>query len=890
MDSQSTKLIRRKIREETKNRIRVVTEPPPSDENVYSLLEPFVAEWFRREFKVFTLPQKYAIPRIKAGRNVLIFSPTGTGKTLAAFLSIIDDLFSLGKKNELEDKVYCVYISPLRALSNDIRKNLLVPLEGIKEVAGEMGIDLPDVRALVRTGDTPQHERSKMLKKPPHILITTPESLAIILNAPKFRKHLSSVRWVIVDEVHELSSNKRGAHLSLSLERLRNFSGEFVRIGLSATQAPVEEIAKWLVGFEDDGHPRPCDIIKVPSIKLLDLKVLCPTKDLRNREEVGRKMYEYLKRFIKRYRTTLIFTNTRSGAERVAHKLSEVLGREFLQYLGTHHSSLGREIRLEVEDKLKRGELKAVVTSTSLELGIDIGYIDLVVQIGSPKSVAKGLQRIGRAGHALHKVSIGRFIAMDEDDLVELTVLVKFAEEGKIDRIRIPRDPLDVLAQHLVGMSLEKKWHIEEAYRLIKRSYNFRTLSWEDFISVLRYLGGYYVDLEYRSVYRKLWFDEVEGLFGRKKGARMIYFLNLGTIPEEADYEVILMKDKRKRRIGKLSEPFVERLVPGDVFVLGGRKFKVVRIKSNHVYVIEAEEEKPTVPSWIGEMLPRSWDLSIGVGEFREKLESILRKKGEVEAIKWLRKNFKLGRYCAGNLVRYFKDQIMLLGVIPSHRKIVLEEYIDELGRWSIIFHAPFGRRVNDALSRAYAYKASILAKTNVGIGVTDDGFILLFPRGVRIDPKELAYSLKSSELRDILKEAIKGTELFANRFRHCAVRSFMILRAYKGHVISVEKRKLRAERLLKYLGDDFPVIKETFREILEDYMDVEHAEEVIRGIEEGRIKIIHVEKRDLTIASPFAHNMILSAEADILTMKDREAWIMMMYERIKKIVEEHRG
>ncbi len=865
------------------NPIRFVKEEPSTDEEIYKLLSPCVAEWFRRNFKTFTLPQKYAIPRIKQGRNILVFSPTGTGKTLAAFLSIIDYLFRLGKANRLEDKTYCIYVSPLRALSNDIRKNLLIPLQGIREIAKERGVELPEIRALVRTGDTPQYQRAKMLKKPPHILITTPETLAIVLNAPKFREKLRDVRWVIVDEVHELSSNKRGAHLSLSLERLQNLSKEFVRIGLSATQAPVEEIAKWLVGYDGE-KPRQCDIIKISAIKALDLKVLCPYRDLRSREMVSARLYDYLKRFINKYRTVLIFTNTRSGAERVAHKLGEKLGEEFLNYLGTHHSSLGREIRLSVEDRLKRGELKAVVTSTSLELGIDIGYIDLVVQIGSPKSIAKGLQRIGRAGHSLSKVTRGRFIAMDEDDLVELIVLVKAAEKGEIDRIKIPKNPLDVLSQHLVGMSLEKKWDIREAYELVKRSYNFHDLSWDDFISVLKYLGGHYVDLEYRSVYRKLWFDEEEGVFGRKKSARMIYYLNLGTIPEEADYEVVIVKDKRKRRIGKLSEPFVERLVPGDVFVLGGRKYKVIRIKSNLVYVKEAEEEKPTVPSWIGEMLPRSWDLSIKVGEFRERLEKIIKSSGESRAVNWLKKNYSVGTNCAENVVRYFVDQIKIAGKVPTHKRILLEEYIDELGRWCIIFHAPFGRRVNDALSRGYAYVASQLSKTNVGIGVTDDGFMLIFPRGTRIDVSSLIKSLNHENLRSVLKEAIKGTELFSNRFRHCAVRSFMILRAYKGHVISIEKRRLRAERLVKYLGDDFPVIKETFREIMEDYMDVEHAEEVLKGIFEGEIRVESISKRYLDIATPFAHNLILASESDILTMKDREAWLLSMYRKLSKL------
>lgn len=866
------------------NPIRFVREDPPSDEDIYKLLSPYVAEWFRRTFKNFTLPQKYAIPRIMEGRNILVFSPTGTGKTLAAFLSIIDYLFRLGKLNRLEDKIYCIYVSPLRALSNDIRKNLLVPLQEIRKVAKENGDELPEIRALVRTGDTSQYQRAKMLKKPPHILITTPETLAIVLNAPKFREKLRDVKWVIVDEVHELSSNKRGAHLSLSLERLQNLSGNFTRIGLSATQAPVEEIAKWLVGY-DGGRPRQCDIIKVSAIKALDLKVLCPYKDLRNREMVSSRLYSYLKRFINKYRTVLIFTNTRSGAERVAHKLGEKLGKMFLDYLGTHHSSLGREIRLSVEDRLKKGELKAVVTSTSLELGIDIGYIDLVIQIGSPKSIAKGLQRIGRAGHSLSKVTKGRFIAMDEDDLVELIVLVKEAEKGEIDRIKIPKNPLDVLSQHLVGMSLEKKWDIKDAYKLVKRSYNFHELEWDDFISVLKYLGGHYVDLEYRSVYRKLWFDEEEGVFGRKKSARMIYYLNLGTIPEEADYEVILVRDKKKKRIGKLSEPFVERLIIGDVFVLGGKKYKVIKIKSNLVYVREAEEEKPTVPSWIGEMLPRSWDLSIKVGEFREELEKILKSQGSETAVKWLKENYNLGRNCAENIVRYFTDQLRIAGAIPSHRRILIEEYVDELGRWTIIFHAPYGRKVNDALSRGYAYMASKLSGTNVGIGVTDDGFMLIFPRGTRIDIASLLKSLTHANLRRILKEAIRNTELFSNRFRHCAVRSFMVLRAYKGHVISIEKRRLRAERLVKYLGDTFPVIKETFREIMEDYMDVEHAETVLEWINSGRVTVRVISKKALDIATPFAHNLILASESDILTMKDREAWLLSMYEKINRVL-----
>ena len=863
--------------------IKIVSWEPPTDQEIFKILQSFVVSWFKRTFEKFTLPQRYAIPLVKQKKNILVFSPTGTGKTLAAFLSIIDELFKLAIDNSLEDTIYAVYISPLRALSNDIKRNLLVPLEGIKKEIEKLGKDPPEIRVAVRTGDTPQSERSKMLKKPPHILITTPESLSIVLNAPKFRRFLETVQWVIVDEVHELSSNKRGAHLSLALERLVELAGNFTRIGLSATQAPVEEIAKWLVGFNDDGKSRGCYIIKIPMIKALDLKVMAPTKDLRNKELATKRMYDLIKMYLKRYRTVLIFTNTRSGAERVAHKLSEILGEKYADLLGTHHSSLSRDIRLDVEEKLKKGELKAVVTSTSLELGIDIGYIDLVVQIGSPKSVAKGLQRIGRAGHALHKISRGRLIALDEDDLVEDVVLVRYAYEGKIDRIRIPKNPLDVLAQHLVGMSLERKWSVEEAYRVVRRSYNFHTLSWDDFISVMRYLGGYYVDLEYRGVYRKLWFDEKEGVFGRKKNARMIYFLNIGTIPEEADYDVIMKVNGRKKWIGRLSEPFVERLIPGDVFVLGGKKYKVLKIKGNNVFVTEAEQEKPTVPSWIGEMLPRSWDLSIGVGHFREALEKILKEGGEDAAREWLKKEFRMNDYAVENLIRYFEDQLEFLGIVPSHRKLVIEYYQDELGKLSIIYHAPYGRRVNDALSRAFAFLASNMLQVNVGIGITDDGFMLTFPKGVIADGKKIIEVALESNLRQILIEAIKGTELFLNKFRHCAVRSFMILRAYKGKVISVERRKIKAELLIRHVGMDFPVIKETIREILEDYMDIEHAKEVLDRIKRGEIKVIEAKKEDITIPSPFAHNIILAAQSDILTMQDREKWIIEMYERMRK-------
>ena len=458
------------------------------------ILHPKVGSWFSK-FGELSPPQALSLAPISKGENVLISSPTGSGKTLAAFIYVISELVRLAENNSLEDRVYCVYVSPLRALNNDIRRNLLRPLKEMNE---------DRIRVGVRTGDTPQSERQRMLRKPPHILITTPESLGIMLSAPKFREKLRGVKWVIVDEIHELCSSKRGVHLSLSLERLVDLSGEFQRIGLSATIHPIEEVAQFLVGLSN-GKPRDCTVIKVDYLKKTDIKLICPVEDLINTPSdlVSRRMYETLKGLIEEHRTTLVFTNTRSGTERVVFHL----GKEKVEDLAAHHSSLSRETRLEVEEKLKNGELKAVVCSTSLELGIDIGYVDLVVQVGSPKSISRCLQRTGRAGHRLKDISKGRIIALDRDDIVEIAVMIEKAYDGMLDRVQIPRNCLDVLAQHLVGMAIDSVWSIEEAYSLVRRAYPYKDLEKEKFVSVLKYLSGEYdgVDLESNRVYGKIW-------------------------------------------------------------------------------------------------------------------------------------------------------------------------------------------------------------------------------------------------------------------------------------------------------------------------------------------------------------------------------------------------
>jgi len=860
-------------------------EKPWSDKQIYSLLHPLFRKWFKATFKTFTPPQKYSIPLITQGKNVLIFSPTGSGKTLSAFLAILDELYKLGLNGKLEDKVYCVYVSPLRALSNDIRRNLEDSLMKIRELAEKEGYPEPKIRVAVRTGDTSSSERAKMLKTPPHILITTPETLAIVLNAPKFSKLLSDVKWVIIDEVHELSDNKRGVHLSLSLERLQSLIGEreFVRIGLSATQAPIEEIAKWLVGYNDNGTLRDCTIVNVYFTKKLDIKVLSSTENLLgvSYEDATEQMYHLIKKLIEEHRTTLIFTNTRSGAERVTFKLKEIFGKKYVNALGAHHSSLGKYTRLEVEEKLKSGEMKAVITSTSLELGIDIGYIDLVIQIGSPKSVAKALQRIGRAGHMLNKPSTGRIIVFDRDDLVECAVIAKAAYEGKIDRVQIPKNALDVLAQHIVGISLTQRWKVEEAYRIFKRSYCYHDLPFEKFMAVIKYLAGFYVDLEDRQVYRKIWFDPEEMTFGRKRGSRIIYYLNLGTIPDEADYTVVL--EKVNRPLGVLSEAFVERLVPGDIFVLGGKTYIFKRARGVKVIVTPAKGKRPTVPSWVGETLPRSFDLSVEVGKFREKMEQLIKERyPEEKLVNLLIHQYKVDRNAAVSIIEYFKEQIAVAGLVPTHKRLIIEEFFDMKNRQNIIFHFGFGRRTNDALSRAYAYLISQRIKGNVATSLTDNGFMLTLPADKKIQIEVIPYLLTSSNLSEVIRNAIYNTELFKHRFRHVAARSFMILRNYKGHAISVGRQQIKSQQVLNFLTErytDFPVLIETFREILEDYMDVQNAETVLRWIESGEAEVEFLHSG--VAPSPFSHSIILVGSEDVVILEDKDALLKELHRSI---------
>ncbi|WP_297510928.1 DEAD/DEAH box helicase [Thermococcus sp.] len=1375
-----------------------------TDEEIFSILSEPVREWFRRKFGTFTPPQRYAVLEIHKGENVLISSPTGSGKTLSAFLSAINELILLGKEGKLEDKIYVLYVSPLRALNNDIKRNLEGPLAEIKEVAKELGYELPEIRVGIRTSDTSSYEKSKMVRKPPHILITTPESLAIALNAPKFRERLKTVKYLIIDEVHALAENKRGSHLALSVERLQEMAdNDFVRIGLSATIHPLEEIAKFIFGFDDEGNPRPGLIVDVSFAKQTEIKVESVVEDLiyTPANVLSDALYSRLAELIRNHRTTLIFTNTRSGAERVAFNLKKRYP-EFEGLIEAHHSSLSREVRLDVEEKLKRGELKAVVcvsgdskilteggpveireldasgitgvdslrtkfvkfkephrvpynreglriktrlgfevvatrehrfltvrdgelkwvqagelregdyvavvrrlpsperevsifevlpdsaylhlkkgflqelklsirakfgsirayarhrgwgasyltkqlngvypfrwsrlkallrdagleiggedveritsdkdrytlpptftpgmarllgfwmadgswksgtltlfstdrrmlekygvlskvefgvegiirkqnestwaleipfvllprifktltgntgrkskrgvfpsivyvlpkehkreflagyfdgdgylevkdgriysagfstfnrdfaegirdvllqlgivssirardydevqrfrgreiakkgisytvaviggeylgrffekirpwrsdlsnweelysegysnldvipgigkrlrklrkrlgissyrlqkmglynpikvelgtreisrrnllkllevyekeakdkgmreairdiqelrklaegdvffdriaslepayidyaygvinsetgnyvvngfvsknSSTSLELGIDIGTIDLVVLIGSPKSVNRALQRIGRAGHRLHEVSKGVIIALDRDDLVEVTVLAHNARNRRLDRVKIPKNPLDVLVQHLLGMALNKVWEVEEAYRVVRRAYPYRDLPFEDFMSVLRYLAGEYAGLEDRKVYAKIWLED--GRFGRRgKMTRAIYYMNVGTIPDEAKIRVYTMD---KKMIGTVEEEFAERLMPGDIFVLAGRTYEFVKSRGNKIYVVPREGAKPTIPAWFSEMLPLSFDLALDIQRFRREVKGLMNRK---DAVRRLMRKYGIDERAARAIIAYFREQARY-STVPDDETVLVEE-VEKEETWEYFFHTLIGRRANDALSRAFAYAISRWKGCNVGVAINDNGFLLRVPKEARLSEDEIKELFMIEDLREVLKRALDNTELLKRRFRHVANRGLLILRRYVGRSKRLGRQQVMAVSLLKVLKEnypDFPLLREVYREIMEDKMDVENAELFLSWVREGKVKVV-VERH--AIPSPFAFNLEAIGASDVVLMEDRREMIKRLHRKIMAMIGE---
>ncbi|MBI2208006.1 ATP-dependent helicase [Candidatus Woesearchaeota archaeon] len=848
-------------------------ENPYKPEQINNILNPIVKKWFFNTFKEYSLPQLYGVMEIHSRNNILISAPTGATKTLTGFLSILNELIDSSEKGILEDKVYCVYISPLRALSEDIWHNLVEPLKQMEEIAGKkLG-----VRVAVRTGDTETSEKAKQLKKPPHILITTPESLAIVLSSIKFIDHLKDVQWCIVDEVHALAENKRGAHLSLSLERLQKISPAMTRIGLSATIAPLEEIAKYLAGY-DGKSERPCKIVDVQFIKKLDLKVLSPVPDLIDMEhgKMHHAMYELMHNLIQSHKTTLIFTNTRSATERVVHNLKEKFPKSYIENIGAHHGSLSKAHRHSLENKLREGKIKVVVCSTSLELGIDIGYIDLVICLGSPKSVARALQRIGRSGHRLHDVTKGRIIVLDRDDLVECAVLLKSAVEKKIDKIHIPTNALDVLAQQIYGIAIQERIHKKDLFNLIKNSYCCHALDKKDFDDIIDYLSGKYISLEDRHIYAKIWHDEETGMIGRRgKMARVLYMTNIGTIPDETSVKVKV----GDHVVGTIDEAFLERLRPGDIFVLGGNVYQFKFSRGMVAQVNASVNRPPTVPSWFSEMLPLSFDLAVEIGRFRKLLnEKFCAKKSKQEIADFINDYVHVDKNAAESIYNYFYEQFNYAD-IPSHSRIIVEHYTNDRGVKHTIFHSLYGRRVNDCLSRAVAFAISRTQHRDVEIGVNDNGFYIASDKTVNV--MHAFKLIKSKEFRKVLDMAIDRTEILKRRFRHCAMRALMILRTYKGRTKHVGRQQVSSQILInavKRISPDFSILKEARREVLEDLMDVENAQKVIEGIEKGNISIKEI---STNVPSPFAFNLIAQGISDVLKIEDRVEFLRRMHRNV---------
>ncbi|MFH1212306.1 MAG: ATP-dependent helicase [Candidatus Woesearchaeota archaeon] len=854
-------------------------EKPHDKEEILKVLNPMVKEWFFSQFQEFSLPQLYGLLEIHNRNNILITAPTGGTKTLTSTLSIINELVNLAEYDALENKVYCIYINPLKSLSRDIEVNLKRPLKEIKEIAKKYKKKI-HVEIASRTGDTTASEKAKMLKTTPNILITTPESLSILLTTVKFREKLKDVKYVIIDEIHALAENKRGTHLAISLERLQKICNEEVtRIGLSASIAPLDSVARFLVGTD-----RKCRIANVQFEKKADIKVLCPVPDLINvtHEMLQEKMYEMLHDLIQSHSTTLVFTNTRAGTERVVHNLKEKFPQLYNENIGAHHGSLSKTHRHMIEDRMRKGELKAVVSSTSLELGIDIGYIDLVVCLGSPKSIARTLQRFGRSGHKLHDTVKARIIVMERDDLVECAVMLKNIIERKIDKIHIPENCLDVLAQQIYGIAISDIIHIKDLFAMVRKSYPFRALEYTDFKEIIDYLSGEYVSLEDRHVYAKIWYDKETEMIGRRgKLSRVIYMTNTGTIPDEAVIKVKI----GEQFIGTIDEAFLEKMKRGDVFVLGGDRYIYQFARGSVAQVKSTVELPPTVPSWFSETLPLSFDLSCEIQHFRKlMMQHLVQETPEQEILEFIDKYLYVDERGKLAIYEYFRQQYDYVGEIPNESELLIEHFSDGFEKF-VIFHSLYGRRVNDVLSRVVAFVISRLQHRDVEISINDNGFYIS-GKNRSIQVLRAFNSIKSDQLREIAKLALENSEVLKRRFRHCATRALMILRNYKGREKNAGRQQVSSMILLnsvKRISNNFTILKEARREVLDDLMDIENAENVIRMIESGKIKVKEI---TTTIPTPFAFNIITQGRMDMLRMEDRIEFLRRMHELVLKKIE----
>ncbi len=873
---------------------------------------PLVREWFEERFGTPTEPQEQGWPHILAGHTTLIFAPTGSGKTLAAFLACIDRLVRKALAGELQDRTEVLYISPLKALGNDIQKNLEIPLGEILQKAGERGLLMPEIRTAVRTGDTLMHERRAMLKRPPHILVTTPESFYILLTAEKSRAILRNVETVIVDEIHAVADDKRGAHLVLSLERLEALTHRpVVRIGLSATQKPIEEVAQFLTGA---GRPAPA-VVNIGHKRQLDLAVEVPASPLGPvaSNEMWDEVYDRISELVRQHRSTLVFVNTRRLAERVAHQLAERLGEEAV---AAHHGSLARKLRLAAEKKLKSGEVRVLVATASLELGIDIGFVDLVCHISSPRSIAVTLQRIGRAGHWRGAVPKGRIFATTRDELMECAALVRAIRQGDLDRLIIPEAPLDILAQQIVAACSAEEWLEDDLFQLMRRAHPYRELPREQFDEILNMLSeGIAARRGRYGAY--LFRDRVHGRLRARRGARLAAITSGGAIPENALYTVVA--EPEGTVVGTVDEDFAVESNKGDIMLLGNTSWQIRRIEgsSGKVLVEDAHGAPPSVPFWRGEAPARTSELSEHVADLRKQISDMLPKTSPIgisqnqpevaEAVRWLKDECCLDDSGAEQAIEYVIQGRAVLGAVPTQKTIIAERFFDEGGGMQLVIHAPFGGRINKAWGLALRKRFCRSFNFELQAAATDDGLNIALAEQHSFPLADVFNFLQAETVQPVVEQAVlTGSPIFGTRWRWDAMRSLALLRFQGGKKLPLQIQRMRSDDLMASVfpdvaacqeniaGDiqipDHPLVREVMKDVLTEAMDIEGLRAVLRGIEEGSIRCLAV---DTPVPSQFSHEILNAnpyAYLDDAPLEERRARAVQMRRLLPESVLEEVG
>ena len=807
-------------------------------------------------------------PAISQGRHTLIAAPTGSGKTLAAFLTCIDGLVRMGLAEGLPDTTQVVYVSPLKALSNDIQKNLATPLKEIAALAEELGTPIPEIRTAVRTGDTKPYERQKMAKRPPHILITTPESLYILLTSKSGRQGLKGVKTLILDEIHAVADDKRGSHLSISVERLCALvEGPVTRIGLSATQRPIEEMARFLVGNTNtapDGTPN-CIIVDTGHARAIDLAIELPQRELGPiaTHEVWGETLDTIADLVRSHGTTLVFVNTRRLVERVAHQLSERLGEALVV---AHHGSLSRAIRLDAEERLKKGEVKVCVATASLELGIDIGVVDLVCQVGSPRSIGLLVQRVGRSGHTLGGTPKGRLFPLTRDELVECTALSRAIRRSNLDTLGIPPWPLDVLAQQVVAACAAEDWNENDLFNLVRQAYPFRDLPAEKYQQVVELLSNGFAPRQGRTrafLHR----NRVNGRLRGRRGARIAALTCGGAIPDTADYDVVA--DPDDTFVGTVNEDFAVESMAGDIFLLGNTAWRIRGIERGRVRVEDAHGLSPSIPFWLGEAPGRTRELSDEISDLREGVDQ--RTSNPEDAVEWVMGEAGVTPEEARQMVAYVVEGKRILGTVPTVHRVVAERFFDESGGMQLVIHAPFGSRINRAWGMALRKRICRNFDFELQASATDDGINLSLDPQVSVPVSEVFSYLSSRSVEDVTVQAVLQSPLFGTRWRWNATRALAVLRHTGGRKVPPPLQRMRADDLLAAVfpaqvacqdnaapgaieAPDHALVFETLRDCLTEAMDLEGLKSVLAGIESGEIEVY---ARDTVQPSVFAHQIL---------------------------------